>query len=251
MLLIDIGNTQIKWNYIDQGDLVTRAVYDGMKMDILIDKVVSSSVTLSKVVLCASVADEAFTYSFLIRLKSATGSKVYLVSTLNGFNGFNTNYQQPQSLGVDRWLAMLGVLAMAKDRSFILADIGSALTVDYVDKSVHQGGFIFPGIVYYLDSMTHFKNLPQVDSVSAAELKPATSTQQGIINGVLMMFVSLLNQQSHIASQQNLSLYLTGGDSKWLANHLIAEWHVEADLVIKGLQELAKEKKIFSRFERI
>lgn len=55
------------------------------------------------------------------------------------------SYAKPQTLGVDRWLAMVGAYKDSQ-QSCLVIDAGTAITLDLIDQEgVHQGGHIVPG----------------------------------------------------------------------------------------------------------
>ena len=54
-------------------------------------------------------------------------------------------YPQPQSLGVDRWLALIAARQLAPGWACVI-DAGTALTIDALDAAgLHLGGLIIPG----------------------------------------------------------------------------------------------------------
>lgn len=61
--------------------------------------------------------------------------------------GFNP-YKRPETLGVDRFLAATAAARMLPGRRILIADIGTATKIDYVDSDGQfRGGAIFPGPV--------------------------------------------------------------------------------------------------------
>lgn len=61
--------------------------------------------------------------------------------------GVRNGYDEPGTLGADRWLALLAAYELHPDSGACVADCGSALTVDFVTAAgEHLGGYIAPGL---------------------------------------------------------------------------------------------------------
>ena len=54
--------------------------------------------------------------------------------------GVSNSYQQPQMLGVDRWLAMLGTELLFPAQHTLIVDAGTAVTIDWLAQDGQHGG---------------------------------------------------------------------------------------------------------------
>ena len=57
----------------------------------------------------------------------------------------------PNQLGCDRWLQMLG--AVDKKKRQCVIGCGTAVTIDLIDHAEHLGGYIFPSIYLHRESL--------------------------------------------------------------------------------------------------
>jgi type III pantothenate kinase len=123
-------------------------------------------------------------------------------------------YEQPEKLGVDRWLALTGAVARY-GKPVVVWDLGTATTIDAVDENgQHVGGMICPGPATMLKSLGSETRLKVPVDLSAAGLSPGRSTADGIRNGVLAAQIGALNQFMRHAPESigtDPKLVITGG----------------------------------------
>ena len=103
VLLIDIGNTRIKWQTRQRGEILAEGHVDKNKAPHYawpdsIDEVAVSSVSTNEEL------RELFNARYGNRLR-------WIAHPVEGRAGFHHCYAEPKRLGVDRWLAMLGARA--------------------------------------------------------------------------------------------------------------------------------------------
>jgi type III pantothenate kinase len=138
-LLVDMGNTRNKAVLSDNGKL-TAVDYH---LD-LFDKYNIKQLTY------ASVRHDEVAQSLEAKAKQV-GATTTEVKTASVAFGVKCAYQKYQTLGIDRWLAVLGAVHEFPNQNVIVVDAGTATTVDFVTANkVHEGGWIIPG----LDLMT-------------------------------------------------------------------------------------------------
>ena len=107
MLLVDIGNSRVKWARYERGQLgeQSAAAYSGWTID-------DWRRTLFQPpgiddVLVASVAGEASAALFTEATRLETGGPAAFVATSREAGGVRNAYPEPRLLGVDRWLATI------------------------------------------------------------------------------------------------------------------------------------------------
>ena len=154
-------------------------------------------------------------------------------------HGVTNAYAQPEKLGIDRWLAIIAAHhEYAGD--ICVVDCGTAITLDVVSGAgQHLGGLIAPGLTLMPRSLIQDTALLHDDQHPAgAELGVFTS--QAIVNGALMAAVGLVeSSMSRWASQGRL--ILTGGDALVVAEALSVKATLDVLLVFKGLVLLCSE----------
>ena len=150
------------------------------------------------------------------------------------------DYETPETLGIDRYLACLGAHADSK-KGVVVIDAGSACTIDYMDEhGVFHGGVIMPG---FKSIMNIFKEsapeLPDI-KVGIPKVFPGKSTEESLQWGQVGFFVdgiiSIL--ESYDEKFEDFELYLTGGDAPALYELLGHVGEVNPWLVLMGLKKI-------------
>lgn len=233
-LLIDMGNTRLKWAVTTAGQIIPgqSLLNTRINRDELIRlwkgayrprRIVVSCVSAGRLLeLVQSVARELWLDVDIILVKSQA----------QAFGVINA-YQQPEKLGVDRWLSLVAVWQQYQAPACIV-DCGTAITVDVIDAGgKHQGGLISPGLTLMKQSLRQGTEALPVSSASYA-CGLADSTEAAIYSGTLMAAIGLIE---HVLAQQpaGMRLILTGGDAELIAGQLNAVSTVDPDLVLRGL----------------
>jgi type III pantothenate kinase len=223
-LLLDIGNSRTKAVLYQCGVFILLA-------DHLADTISKYDISA---VYCASVAnDERIAMvQYETGLQDISWQIVY--SEASKF-GLRNRYVEPNLLGVDRWLAMLGAVSLWPAQSILVVDAGTALTLDWVDDSgQHLGGWIIPG--FRLQQKAVIGHTAKVfnNSMQHAQLGLGIDTSSCLQNGCLSAAVAVIMQA--IQLQHCSKVVLTGGDADLLSPHLSSlNPQVEPLLIFHGL----------------
>lgn len=141
--LFDLGNTRVKYAPLQaDGSLgnVHAIAHDGENFDAGWDTALPARCAAAHV---ASVAAPALRVQLLDALTRRCG-RIVRPCTLPTLAGLRIAYADPASLGVDRFLAMLGA-RMRGPGPWLVVGVGTALTIDLVDADgQHRGGRIAP-----------------------------------------------------------------------------------------------------------
>ncbi len=147
-------------------------------------------------------------------------------------------YADPGLLGVDRWLAMLAVPALGRD-AFVLADCGTALTLDCVDATgQHLGGSILCGPDKALAALQSATALP----AACPDPQPQwfnSNTGSALYNGHWLAAAASVVQFYQTAQRHcglGTRLFLTGGGSATLAPLLPGSHPRLEHSVLQGLE---------------
>lgn len=155
--------------------------------------------------------------------------------------GLTIDYDQPQRIGIDRLLAAVAAHARVPAGSgLVVADAGTALTVDAVDAAgVFLGGLVLPGPRLGLQALHSGTSLlPEIDLDPRAPLlgkNTRACMQAGALHGGAALIDGLFDR---IATQLACPLigFLTGGDAELLHPHLTRFTHCDPALVLDGLR---------------
>jgi len=253
ILLLDVGNTRIKWAQIQGSDLTPQQAltHRGEEQKEWVDKLFRERFRPARV-LVANVAGDAM--SQLIKEKSQAVWQVApeFAASTSVAGGVTNAYSTPSSLGVDRWLAVIAAHEIGAAACVI--DAGTAVTVDVVDsRGLHLGGLIIPGVELMMNSLLDRTSdiadksgrRPSTARTDArAELQIfASDTASAVANGALVSIAAAADRAAAAAVRQcgeSTRILLTGGDADRLARAMQTPAEIIPDLVLRGLAVLAR-----------
>ncbi len=240
-LLVDIGNTRIKWG-IDKNGEIVRGGSIAYKQTDFTQAIQLEWLQLNTPQLLAisSVSAKEITQKLVgFAYKKWPDVNIFFAKSSAQAGSVKNAYQQPESLGIDRWLGLIALRHYYPGNSCII-DCGTAITVDFLDKNgQHLGGLISPGMrlmkqsLYQGTEALAFKH--QNYSLGLADF-----TDAAIYTGTVYAVAGLIEKAVSGLCQCE-KLVITGGDAELIANTLALETIVEPDFILKGLALLAKE----------
>ncbi|WP_127475812.1 type III pantothenate kinase [Sulfurivermis fontis] len=251
ILLLDIGNTRIKWARLAHGrrSAETPVTHRGRDVALLLSDLWHDLPSPQRVV-AACVAGESLRAVLTAWCLEHWGVRPeYLVAAMEAC-GIRNGYRLPAQLGVDRWLSMIGArqLPEASGQPLCVVGCGTALTVDMLSVTgQHLGGWIAPGVGLMRQQLEQgtavfAEGIARSgveddfghDSMEAA----ATGTAQAAA-GMVMQAMSLVRNRHGISPV----CVLTGGDASWLQPLLPMPVHVSQELVLSGMAVLLREEE--------
>ncbi len=248
-LLIDIGNTRIKWAHYSlqasaRKELVGHGVLEhGSQIEAETLQQIVPPVNLSSI-LVSAVTDDLNSQRIKKQLQSIFAVPVQMVRSSSQFNNLINGYNQPALLGVDRWVALIGAYTQAKPgHGVFVVDAGTAITIDAVAADgKHLGGIISPGLSLMRNSLS--KNTERLMLVEEAKISTvADNTQDAIASGTIWSLVGLIQQiEQRLAldDDSKIDYLITGGDAQKLVPHLPARYTLVTDLILQGLAAIAQ-----------
>lgn len=251
ILLVDAGNTRIKWAGLENGALQSGAALlrRGGADDIEVLSASWGGMSAPARVLVASVAGPGFRGLLTAWSRRCWGVEPeFICSQPEGF-GVTNAYPDPRRLGVDRWLALIAA-HRAHTGPVCVIDCGTALTIDAVaEDGVHLGGLIMPGLGLMRRSL--LDNTADIRAAALEGVSPqgkallANDTHGAVMGGTLYAAVAAIERIMRDLGEQiegRLTCLLTGGDSDAILPLLSTnfELHHEPDLVLQGLAIVAE-----------
>ena len=224
VLLIDIGNSSLKWCIVDSKGLsaMSQQLYP---KDITAEFFIQCWRNLEQPndIVVSCVAQDAVWQALEKACFELWDFKVQKVNSL-----INA-YENVSSLGSDRWCAMLGALHQANS-AFIVINAGSALTVDVVNEAgQHLGGYIVPGVNMMKKTLGLHTAQVQVDSTShaVADLSLGRSTEECVESGIHLLVVKFIEAIYEKVSldMNGCQTFVSGGDAESIAG-LCTAWFI-------------------------
>lgn len=246
MLLVDIGNSRVKWARWERGVMGAQSAvaHDGWSPDDW-RRTLFAGGPVERVVV-ASVAGPACRAALAAATERAVGRTAEFVSSSRAAVGVRNGYADPSQLGVDRWLAIIGAWHRVRGHC-VVADVGTALTVDVVGADGrHHGGYIVPGPRLMVSSL--HRGTSDLEALSAAS--PATAgtafadnTRAAIERGCRVAGAALVDRSVADAAAALGGppvLLVTGGAAAELRPCLRNPSEEVPDLVLRGLAAWAE-----------
>ena len=143
-LLVDIGNTRLKWAFGTAAGFVAYGEALRNAEDAL--RPVLESAQVPDEIRIANVAGAGAGARIGAALQATFGVVPLMAVSAAKGAGVRSGYQDPAQLGVDRWLAVCATFSRYRGPVCVV-DAGTATTIDLVFASgEHQGGLILPGM---------------------------------------------------------------------------------------------------------
>lgn len=241
-LLLDLGNTRLKWAVID-GEIWTARGAVAWEEDVpaLLTQAWNELASPQRV-LGASVVDASREALLEHIIAERFARQVEWVRTPAEACGVRNAYAEPQRLGVDRFLAMVAALA-ARQAPCVLAGIGTALTLDALTADGrHLGGLIAPGPLLMQQSL--FGATVRVRTGDPGVIRAiADNTADAVVSGCWQATAALIERFTASVAKQHAGgarrVLLDGGDAAALLPLLEVPAELAADSVLRGLDRWA------------
>jgi type III pantothenate kinase len=247
VLLIDAGNTRIKWAIVDPQNKSQPGLWEqdgSLTHDEFAQRPVPWSARRIERAIISNVAGGELQEKLRFALQ---GISIEWFTAGPGLAGVTNRYQNPQQLGSDRFATAIAVHALFPDRDIIVATCGTATTIDAVTaQGDFIGGMIAPGLLLMAQSLAqNTAQLPAVRSATQIAAHFADRTHTAILSGCLAAQAGAIEYAvQHYASltgspvQQTPLCVLSGGAAEYIAPSLKVKHELVENLVLIGLHTL-------------
>ena len=229
-LLIDQGNTLLKYGLVENGEL--SSIESGQLFD-LRQFIENRDISSAYVCSVKNVNNRQVIEDLLNEFNIAS----QFAETELEKNGLTNSYEDLDSMGTDRWLGMLGIWNQHRDE-FVLIDCGTAITFDHVDSTgQHKGGHIVPGLNTMVSSLVDKTDKINVDLARKPQsTRLANNTEDAVKRGCLASITGYLNEQLDTKPRRKVALFITGGEAEIFSKHLSIKPEFVQYPVLEGLK---------------
>lgn len=241
ILLIDAGNTRIKWGvwsdgaWQGKGSIASRD-HDGFGRcvgNVLPDWVGISCVAGDDVRQALAAATSRF------------DAPVYWLRAEAESCGVRNGYAEPASLGADRWANLLACRCLDL-APCVVVSLGTATTVDALSRDgLFLGGMILPGSGLMRQALK--QGTAGVPAVAGECVDFPVATGDAVATGVMaaqLGAVAWLRDRLESREGRRVNVVLSGGDAASLLGQLPAPVRIVEDLVLEGLLCLARDRGV-------
>jgi type III pantothenate kinase len=260
ILLVDAGNTRIKWRVVGVYADACRTLH-AMGVVATGDWAELAAAwqpfALNRAVL-SCVADAAV-QAGLAQILAARGTSAHWLAAEREKYGVFNHYRVPEQLGADRYAALIAV-ARLKLGDCVVASVGTATTIDQLDRmGAFLGGVILPGPDMMRAALlggtgqierrmpaqaglaTDWNLAPPPRDTAAAVTTGIGLAQAAAINAMLAAMFQTMKQGTSEPAAGSPLLILTGGAREQVRAGLCCELIEMDDLVLDGLAWIALE----------
>ncbi len=256
VLLLDAGNTRLKWALCQRGQFLQRGVFTyewpalltqfqtqwgDLAKKGMIKKLVLSNVAgdrleslLRQWWLGNCLQEEALQETALLTID--------IVRAQAQAFGVQNAYRQPGQLGADRWAALVAARHHITGACCVIA-CGTALTIDVLSaEGVHVGGLIAPGMTIMRQSLLENTAQIEVGDATNASIFCVRDTVSAVQAGIMAATTGAVQQvlqQCHEHGQLVPVCVVTGGDAQSLLPALPKGSLHKTEWVLKGLAIIA------------
>ncbi|WP_019450319.1 type III pantothenate kinase [Cupriavidus sp. BIS7] len=278
ILLIDIGNTRLKWAWCDSsagsaadgaadsavgnGALPTPWQHAGAAAHATPAERASLVGTWQQLaagsipaVWIANVAGPTIAADVETLLVEAFGTAVApnWVRTAAAHGDLVNGYHEPTQLGVDRWVGSIGAHRWLPGQTLLIVTAGTATTLDIVtataDGARFEGGLILPGLSLMLGTLArNTAQLPELDvldtgagAARAVRALGADNTRDAIAAGCLAAQAGAIERSWRALGERGpVRCLLSGGARHAVAGALAMPFEMHDNLVLLGLHAMAQ-----------
>ncbi|MDC8760616.1 type III pantothenate kinase [Janthinobacterium fluminis] len=245
MLLIDAGNSRIKWALAAPGAapgawLASGAVAHAGLAGLAQAWQQALAGRPLRGALVANVAGAALGAALEQALATALPPPALRwFASLPQLAGLRNGYRNPAQLGCDRFAAAIGARALAPGQALIVANCGTATTVDAITADGRFiGGMILPGLALMAGALArNTAQLPHIGHDAAPPPLFADNTDDAILSGCLAAQAGAIGRAC--AAHGAAACIVSGGAAPAIAAALPLPHRLVENIVLIGLQVAA------------
>lgn len=242
-VVVDVGNTRIKWGLVRDGRVVAPQAAPHGRPDLWGEAMIRVELSPGSLWVLTGVhpGERDRLGDWLL----TQGQQVMYLKRA-GDLPLGTALAEPDRAGIDRLLDAVAVNTRREPgRPAVIADAGSAVTVDYLDEQgIFQGGAIFPGMRLMAEALHSYTALlPRIDPPREVPGAPGRATipamELGVFWAVAGGIRSLVDRYTSL-SRTPPEVYLTGGDAQALSLALGSTATVWTEMTLEGVRIAAE-----------
>lgn len=274
ILVVDMGNQRLKWAVLEIESLLSagkilsdldrcsgvldiahsaQSISTTHRFDMLADKINNPDQVLFSCVGARQAGKEFDTWC-----RKTWGINPTQVYSEPSRFGLDNQYDDPDQLGSDRWLAAVAAHSLVSeagnrgDDAVIVIDAGTAVTVDLVMHNAFKGGAILPGVAMAISALANSTGEIRIDvqSLTRGFLNLgdlnilATNSDDAVRAGALASVTGGIERCLELIRpviESRVKVLITGGDARLIASMMKSSREVVPNLVLAGLALIAAE----------
>ena len=254
VLLVDVGNSRIKWARYDEGRLgkAHAAMYVSWRTADYVRRMFRAGRAPQRALVASVAAPRVNTA--LSAAARRVGVRSQLIRVPRRAGGVTVGYAEPWRLGVDRFVAAVGAHQLFRGVAVCVVGIGTAMTIDLIQADGrHRGGVIIPAPALMVDALltqTHGIRRRAHGGIAAGAGLFGRSTRAAIDLGSRYAAAALIDravEEARLLLGRKPLAVLTGGEAPSVRPLVQSPCVGVPDLVLRGLAVLAHEQRPLHR----
>jgi type III pantothenate kinase len=243
-LLIDAGNTRIKWALADANDWVRSGILPVEQAGELSQ--LFASVHDIQQIWVSNVAGVEIA-QHIRNIGAGKSRRPHFVVAREAQCGVRNGYSNASQLGSDRWAALIAAWHLVKGKCLVV-NSGTATTIDTLsEQGEFLGGLILPGVELMQRSLV--AATVQLKSVQGEYVPLPLNSADALYSGAIQASCGAIERQYALLSDDSAPVVLSGGAAGLLQPHLNQDLfsvplRVVDNLVLQGLLLLAQEANV-------
>jgi type III pantothenate kinase len=251
-VVVDVGNTRIKWGLCAPGAYTAEYTPARGRVVVAVASLPPNAPEIWQRQLDAWRVKRAGTWALasvqprwcdaLVNWLRAEGHSLWVLESYRQLP-LEIRLRHPDKVGMDRLLNAVAVTKFKEEPRLpaIVADAGSAVTVDWIDEDGgFAGGAIFPGLRLMAQALRdHTALLPLVHVSERRPPMPGMGTASAIKAGVYYAVaggVNALIEQLSARARREPYLFLTGGDALLLSKTVDSRAEYWPEMTLEGIR---------------
>ncbi|MCO6513092.1 MAG: biotin--[acetyl-CoA-carboxylase] ligase [Snodgrassella sp.] len=238
-LLLDAGNSKLKWAWVENGCILSYGKAAYYNLQPLIQDWAQHGASVQRIIgcaVCSKVRQQ--------QIASILPCSVTWLSSMPEALGIYNHYRNPAEHGADRWFNVIGCRRYSQQACVVIS-CGTAVTIDALtDNNHYLGGSILPGFHLMKEALskrTANLNRPLGKPYAFATTTPnamASGIMDAVCGAIVLMHTRL---QQKIGAGKPVDIIITGGGANKVAqalpNTFVLDNRIEIvdNLVIYGL----------------
>jgi type III pantothenate kinase len=238
-LLIDAGNTRIKWALVNDAGAWTRSGVLPIGQARELPGLFAASTDIEQI-WASNVAGEEVSH----HVRCIGAGQVHFVVAEEMQCGVRNGYSKAAQLGSDRWAALVAAWNLVQGKCLVV-NCGTAITIDALsDQGKFLGGLILPGIELMQRSL-----VGAAEQLKSGQIEPRqgkyvqfpVNTTDAMFSGAIQAGCGAIQRQYALLGDTGSQVVLSGGAAEVLKEYITLPLRVVDNLILQGLLLISQE----------
>lgn len=237
-LLIDAGNTRIKWALVDNDEWLRSGVLPVEQAGALPQQFVG--VRDIQQIWVSNVAGDTIAQ----HIRNIKVGDSNFIAAQEKQCGVRNGYSNAGQLGSDRWAALIAAWHLVRGKCMVV-NCGTAITIDALSgQGEFLGGLILPGVELMQRSLVDATD--QLKSAQGVYVPLPLNTADALFSGAIQASCGAIERQYTLLGDDSAPVILSGGTAGLLQPYLNRKLfkmplHIVDNIVLRGLLVMAQE----------